>query len=186
MNISDIQTLYAYNRWANQRMFSVLETLSKDQLSTEMTSSFPSIQESVLHILAAEWIWLKRWTGRSPRASVTNAGTSFMMLSALSDGGVATETLSSLAGLRSFSGSLEQERGEFLRGLTDERLLAPLTFSDMSGVEHSAPLVHLMQHLVNHGTYHRGQVTTLLRQAGAETIALDMLYFFREREEQTR
>jgi uncharacterized damage-inducible protein DinB len=52
----------------------------------------------------------------------------------------------------------------------------------MSGNPHSAPLVQLLQHVVNHGTYHRGQVTTMLRQVGAETVALDMLYFFREQD----
>ena len=52
----------------------------------------------------------------------------------------------------------------------------------MAGTPYAEPLVQLLQHLVNHGTYHRGQVTTLLRQAGAETTSLDMLFFFRERE----
>jgi len=55
-----------------------------------------------------------------------------------------------------------------------------LQFSDMAGTPYSEPLVHLMQHLVNHGTYHRGQVITMQRQIGVETVALDMLYFFRE------
>jgi uncharacterized damage-inducible protein DinB len=50
----------------------------------------------------------------------------------------------------------------------------------MAGTPYSEPLVHLMQHLVNHGTYHRGQVTTMLRQLGAQTATLDMLFFFRE------
>jgi uncharacterized damage-inducible protein DinB len=59
---------------------------------------------------------------------------------------------------------------------------APLQFNDMAGNAYSEPLVQLLQHLVNHGTYHRGQVTTLLRQAGAETLSLDMLFFFRERQ----
>ena len=60
------------------------------------------------------------------------------------------------------------------------RLQAPLQFSDMAGNPYSEPLVQLLQHLVNHGSYHRGQVITMLRQAGGETVALDMLFFFRE------
>src|SRR5215475_13864133 len=43
------------------------------------------------------------------------------------------------------------------------------------------PLWQSMQHLVNHGTYHRGQVTTLLRQNGAEPILTDLMHFYRER-----
>ncbi|MDR3748582.1 MAG: DinB family protein [Acidobacteriota bacterium] len=43
------------------------------------------------------------------------------------------------------------------------------------------PLVQLMQHVVNHGTSHRGQVTMMLRQVGAEAVGSDMVYFYRER-----
>ncbi|MGA2370016.1 MAG: DinB family protein [Candidatus Korobacteraceae bacterium] len=182
MNTADIHTLYAYNRWANRRMFSVLEKLSDEQFTTAMQSSFPSIRESVLHILAAEWLWLKRWKGSSPRATVADTSNASAMGSALSNGGVAVETLSTLSGLRSFADSIEQERQEFLSALNDDILQARLTYTDMGGKEFSMPLHYLMQHLVNHGTYHRGQVTTLLRQIGAETVAFDLLFFIREQE----
>lgn len=164
-------------------MFSVLQKLSPEQFNSTRQSSFPSIRGSVLHILAAEWIWLKRWTGASPRATVLDAGTEAMMNSALSNGGVDPAPLETLSGLRSFAESLEQERSGFLRKLTYDTVNARVTFADMSGAPHSAPLVFLLQHVVNHGTYHRGQVTTLLRQAGADTISLDMLYFFRDEEQ---
>jgi uncharacterized damage-inducible protein DinB len=178
MNAADIHTLYAYNRWANRRMFSVLEKLSEEQFSAARLSSFPSIRESMLHIVAAEWIWLKRWKGSSPLATVADSGTASAMGSALSNGGVAVETLSTLSGLRSFADSIEQERQEFLSGLNDDILQARLKYTDMGGKEFSMPLVYLLQHLVNHGTYHRGQVTTLLRQAGAETVSFDLLFFY--------
>ena len=85
-----------------------------------------------------------------------------------------------VAELKSFGDSIERERQEFLSTLSDTTLHAPLNFKDMGGNPYSVPLVQLLQHVVNHGTYHRGQVTTMLRQAGAETVALDMLFFFRE------
>jgi len=46
---------------------------------------------------------------------------------------------------------------------------------------YSNPLWQSMQHLVNHGSYHRGQVTTLLRQHGAPAILTDLMHFYRER-----
>jgi len=183
MTLTDIRSLYAYNLWANQRMFSVLEKLTDAQFTTPRQSSFPSIHESALHILAAEWIWLKRWTGSSPLATVSNATTAATMSSALSNGGVAVEGLSSLSGLRGFADSIEQERRQYLDSLKDDALHARLSYTDMAGKPFSMPLGELMQHVVNHGTYHRGQVTTLLRQAGAETISLDMVFFFRERQQ---
>ena len=73
MNTSDIQTLYAYNRWANERMFSALEKRDQAQFTATVASSFPSIRETVFHILGAEWIWLQRWKGLSPRATTSDA-----------------------------------------------------------------------------------------------------------------
>jgi uncharacterized damage-inducible protein DinB len=182
MNTADVQTLYAYNRWANLRMFSVLEKLSHEQLTAVRQSSFPSIQESVLHIVAAEWLWLKRWKGSSPRATVADTTQASAMGSAMSNGGVTVETLATLSGLRSFADSIERERQEFLSSLDDDALQSRLKYTDMGGKDFSMPLAYLLQHLVNHGTYHRGQVTTLLRQAGGETVAFDLLFFIRERE----
>lgn len=180
MDLNDIRDLYAYNHWSNRRMFSVLDKLSDQQFTSVMQSSFPSIQESVLHILAAEWIWLKRWTGASPRATVSDTTTASAMHSALSNGGVALGTIATLSGLREFADSIEQERQRYLGTLNEANLAARLHYTDMGGKEFSMPLAQLLQHVVNHGTYHRGQVTTLLRQLGAETISLDMVFFFRE------
>ena len=175
MNLADIHDLYAYNLWSNRRMFSTLDKLSDQQFTSVIQSSFPSIQESVMHIFGAEWIWLRRWKGTSPRADGP-----FYLPNLMQKHGVAVETLSTVSGLRSFADSLEQERQEFLRSLTDDDLHAPLRYNGSDGKEFSMPLAKLLQHVVNHGTYHRGQVTTLLRQVGAETISLDLVFFYRE------
>ncbi len=184
MDINDIRTLYAYNLWASRRMFSALEKLSDAQFTAEVQSSFPSIRESVFHILAAEWIWLQRWQGASPRASVPNANASGRTWNGLTPGEKPTyEELASVNALRAFADSLEQRGQAFLNSLNDEKLQLPLSYTDMAGKPFAVPLVQLMQHVVNHGTYHRGQVTTLMRQVGGETVSLDMVYFFREQQE---
>ncbi len=181
MNITDIETLYAYNRWANQRMFSALEKLSDEQFARKAQSSFPSIRETVFHILFAEWIWLKRWEGASPRTNIPDPDASSATWNALSPKGVPpAEDLTTVAALQSFANSIEQERQEFLRGVDDAALQATHHFSDLSGNPQSGPLPQLLQHVVNHGTYHRGQVTTLLRQVGGKPVGLNMRYFFRE------
>jgi uncharacterized damage-inducible protein DinB len=181
MDATDTKTLYAYNHWANERLFSALEKLSDHQFTEAVPSSFPSIRETVFHILFAEWLWLKRWQGKSPRSTLADPDVSPATWSTLTPGGMPTmKELSTLPALRSFADSIEQERQEFLRGLSEDVLHARLQFSDMGGTLYSEPLVQLMQHLVNHGTYHRGQVITMQRQIGVETVALDMLYFFRE------
>ena len=184
MNVADIQTLYAYNRWANERLFSALEKLNERQFTAAVQSSFPSIRETVFHILFAEWLWLKRWQGTSPRSTLADPDASPATWSTLTPGGTPTmKELETLPALKSFAESIELGRQEFLRELNEDTLQARLQFSDMAGTPYSEPLVQLMQHLVNHGSYHRGQVTTLLRQTGGEAASLDMLYFFRENRE---
>ena len=181
MDLADIRTLYAYNCWASRRLFAALDKLSEQQFATQVQSSFPSIRETVFHILFAEWLWLKRWQGTSPRSTLPDPDGSVATWNTLSPGGIpSAKDLATLPALKEFADSIEQERQDFFRGLNEGVLQAPLHFSDMAGTHYAEPLVHLMQHVANHSSYHRGQVTTLLRQLGAETAALDMVVFFRE------
>ena len=181
MDVNDIRSLYAYNDWANQRMFAALEKLTEEQLMATRVSSFPSIWESAFHIVAAEWIWLKRWQGLSPHASVANPDVSAGVWDGLtpSDAPRAAQ-LKELPVLRNLASDIERERQEFLNGFTDVTLQESFHYIDMTGGPRSEPLVNLMLHLFNHGTHHRGQVNTLLRQAGCQAVPLDMIHFFRE------
>ncbi|MDP2956545.1 MAG: DinB family protein [Longimicrobiales bacterium] len=64
--MKDIRTLYAYNRWANLQFLDALSSLSDEELGRDMKSSFPSVSDTLVHLLGAEWVWLERWLGRSP------------------------------------------------------------------------------------------------------------------------
>jgi uncharacterized damage-inducible protein DinB len=163
MTREDIRALYAYNAWANQRILGAAEALTPDQFLRDLGNSFPSVRDTLAHILGAEWVWLRRWLGESP--SALPAGSDFPHLD----------------GLRDRFASLEKERQAFLEGLTEDRLNSPLHYRDMAGKAMTLRLVHSLQHLVNHGTYHRGQVTTLLRQLGATPVSTDMSRFWMER-----
>src|ERR1017187_4853219 len=133
MDLDDIQTLYAYNRWTNQRLFAALEKLNDQQLATEVHSSFTSIREAVFHILFAEWLWLKRWQGTSPRAAGPDPNVTSATWKALLPGGIATpRELTTIAELKPFRDSIERERQEFLNRLSDASLHARLAFKDMS------------------------------------------------------
>src|SRR5208337_598709 len=107
-------------------MFSALEKLSEDQFRAPVASSFPSIRETVFHILGAEWIWLQRWKGISPRATVPDADVNSEIMSRLTPVKVPTvQELSTVAALRSFADTIERERQQFLATVTEDRLLAP-------------------------------------------------------------
>ena len=163
MRLEDIRTLYAYNAWANGRILGAAEALSPDQFLRDLGNSFPSVRDTLAHILGAEWIWLRRWSGESPTA-LPPAG-----------------DFPALASLRERAADLEKERGAFLDALTEARLNGPLHYRDMAGKPCILLLAQSLQHVANHGTYHRGQVTTLLRQLGAKPVSTDMSRFYLER-----
>jgi len=123
MDVNDIRSLYAYNDWANQRMFAALEKLTEEQLMATRVSSFPSIWESAFHIVAAEWIWLKRWQGLSPHASVANPDVSAGVWDGLTPSDAPRGAqLKELPVLRNLASDIERERQEFLNGFTDVTL----------------------------------------------------------------
>ncbi len=163
MTLDDIRTPYTYNGWANQRVLGAAEALAPDQFLRDLGNSFPSVRDTLAHILGAEWVWLRRWLGESPSALLSAAD------------------FPHLGGLRDRFASLEKERQAFLEGLGEDGLNGPLHYRDLAGKPLTLRLVHSLQHVVNHGTYHRGQVTTLLRQLGAKPVSTDLSRFHLER-----
>ena len=73
---------------------------------------------------------------------------------------------------------IEKEQAAFVKGVTDESLKEVITYVNTRGETWRYPLTHMMQHLVNHSSYHRGQVSLMLRQLGAEPAPTDLLVFF--------
>jgi uncharacterized damage-inducible protein DinB len=161
--LADIQELFAYNWWANGRILDAVETLSEEQLDQPLGGSFPTLRTTVGQILTAEGIWLSRWQGDSP--TTLPAGWDFLTFSSL----------------RGHWREVESEQAAFALTLSDETLRAPLSYKTLGGEAFSQPLVHLIRHLINHSTYHRGQVTTLLRQLGVKPPSTDLILFYRER-----
>src|SRR5262249_26271206 len=76
---------------------------------------------------------------------------------------------------------LEGRLLKFVGDLKQEDLNRVMEYKTLKFGTYSNPLWQSMQHLVNHGTYHRGQITTMLRQLGAQPILTDLMHFYRER-----
>jgi uncharacterized damage-inducible protein DinB len=75
---------------------------------------------------------------------------------------------------------LEAERGSFLDGLSDADLDRVVSFRNLAGEPYADPLDGLIRHVVNHSTYHRGQVSTLLRQLGLTPPNTDLITYLRQ------
>ena len=163
MSPEEIQLLYDYNSWANHRSMAAAEKLTNAHFAKPLSSSFSSVRDTLAHIFGAEWIWLERFQGRSP--------------SGLPD----VKQFEDLASLRETWMQQESHLLAFVRGLTQSDLDREMEYKTLKFGVYRNPLWQSMQHVVNHGTYHRGQVTTMLRQLGAEPILTDLMHFYRER-----
>lgn len=163
MTPEEIRTLYDYNAWANHRSLDAAAKLTKEEFTKPMGSSFGSVRDTLAHICSAEWVWLERFQARSPASFPDASG--FLDVESLRVKWAEQE-----GRLLAFAGKL-----------TQEDLNRVMEYKTMKFGVYKNPLWQSMQHVVNHGTYHRGQVTTLLRQLGAQPILTDLMHYYRER-----
>ena len=163
MTHGDLSTLIGFNYWARDRMLDSVSALAVDQYVKPMGNSFSSVRDTVVHIYSAEWVWCSRWHGTSPSSPIN------------------ASDYPDLVGVTSAWRDLEQKIRAFVDGLDDARISDEIEYRLMNGQASRSPIWQMVQHVVNHGTYHRGQVATLLRQLGARPASTDLITFHRER-----
>jgi uncharacterized damage-inducible protein DinB len=168
MNIEDLRTLYDYNSWANHRTLESCASLTPEQFTRDLGSSFRSLRDTLAHIYGAEWLWLERWHGRTPTA-----------LPSSSD-------FPDLQTTRHRFAEIDRNLVDYVASLTAGDLQRVMEIKTTAGALHSQPLWQMLQHLANHSTYHRGQTATLLRQLGAKPVSTDLIGFYRERAAQAK
>ncbi|MGB8541196.1 MAG: DinB family protein [Candidatus Acidiferrales bacterium] len=168
MNIEDFRRLYDYNSWANHRTLEACAPLTGEQFTRDLHSSFRSVRDTLVHILLVEWLWRERWLGRSP--DKYPPATDFPTLEAL----------------RQRWAEVEKNLLGYISSLKPEDLDRVIEHKTTAGVPQAAALSQMLQHLVNHGTYHRGQIATMLRQLDARPISTDLIFFYRERAAQAK
>jgi uncharacterized damage-inducible protein DinB len=161
--LAELRELFEYNRWANERILDVVTPLGADEFKRDMRSSYPSIRDTLVHTLSAEWVWLSRWKGVSPSAMP------------------GSDELVTVGAVRARWREVDAERSEYLDGLTEQRLADVIAYRNTRGEPYATPLWQMLRHVVNHSSYHRGQVTTMLRQLGRPAIATDLIVFYRGR-----
>jgi len=155
----EFSKLFEYNRWANARTLQPVSELTAEEFSRALGGSFRSVHETLAHIYAAEWIWLERWNGRSPRALPT------------------VQDVPTLEALTEKWRTVEEECRAHVGSLTEDRMAQVVTYVNTKGETWSYPLAEILVHLVNHSTYHRGQVATMLRRLGKTPLSTDYLVF---------
>jgi uncharacterized damage-inducible protein DinB len=160
--LDELRELFAYDRWANARLLDATAKLPIEQLDREMGNSFGSIHGTLGHILGAHWVWLSRWLGDSPT-------------------GFPAWDVSTHALLRERWREVEAKQKEYLDALGEADADRMIPYTAFNGAAFENPFAELCRHVINHATYHRGQVVTMLRQLGVEPPATDLIRYYRER-----
>lgn len=158
--------LYDYNEWANGQMFNRLKELPKDVYGKEIQSVFSSISRVLAHVYLSDLGWIEVFSGKNMEHALT--------------------LQEQLKGEMESKG-LEEMEAKFLK-LSEryklffsqlEGLDKPLKIENPNGDIMETSVFEQVPHVVNHGTYHRGNITAMLRQMGYASVPTDYgLYLY--------
>jgi uncharacterized damage-inducible protein DinB len=154
------RSLLAYTMWADRQHLDALETLPVEHLTLDTGTSFGSLLGTVAHVLGSEQVWLARFLGapleRYPEVA----------------------DFPDLAAVRTGFEELWPQMGFFLAGLQGEQLEVDLAWISRGGNSYRRPLWEALVHMSHHSAYHRGQLTTMLRQLGHAAPSTDLIGWF--------
>ena len=156
--VKDLQTLFDYSYWANEKIFDVVAKLTPEEFTEQVAGSFGSVRNTMVHMMSAEWGWLDRSGGaqRGPALVAANYPT--------------------VASLGDQWRKVEANMREFLATLKDSDLDQLREFS-FGGPAYFMRRGDLLQHAAIHCIHHRGQVALLLRSLGYAPGNFDMLFY---------
>ena len=167
MSITSIQGHFArlteYNYWANEKLSNYILELDEELIDKEAHSSFPSLKQTILHISDAELIWLNRLKGKSMSQWPSEAfqGPKEVLIH------------------QWLTPSLSWKK--HVAELDDESILQSFTYQNTKGTEFSNQIADAITQVMNHSSYHRGQIVSMLRQLEQGDIPqTDFIRYLRE------
>jgi uncharacterized damage-inducible protein DinB len=154
-----IQRRLKYHHWAADKIWEALEAVTAEQLDRKWGGSFGTGRALLRHVAGVERLWCDRWNGQSPKSlpdyPATHGGREF----------------------RQEWERIKPDQKRFVDALSQQRLDGDITYVNIKGETWTYALADVLEHLVNHGTYHRGQLTQLLRDLGLPAPSTDFLFF---------
>lgn len=163
MNIETLQMLYNYNWTAHRKIWQIITELTDEQFTRNVDYAFDSIHGQVVHVMGAEWIWLSRLKGINPTTIFLN------------------EDYPTRPAIRAGWDEIETEFRAYLDTLQDDILQEEFHYQTTSGKPFSNSRLHILLHVVNHGTDHRAQMLSMLYRLGARTLEQDLIFYLREK-----
>jgi uncharacterized damage-inducible protein DinB len=151
-----------YSAWASHRLVRAVEHLAPAQLNHDFKTSEHSILGTLVHIFAADRVWLGRVRNEAVAPFLTEADYNLHVLQ--------------------IDWPLLYERwNEWAATLTDDNVADAIAYHDLKGNPYATPIFEIVLHVVNHGTHHRGQVAGFLRALGHTPPPLDLIRYYRDR-----
>ena len=161
MTLEEIKTLHTYNSWADNRIFDAVSRLAEDQYMKDMKNSHGGIHTTLIHLVGAEKVWLERFQGEPQPFLSQNPPKSLSELMAVWE-------------------KVDYNTAKWLGSMADKKMNETFTMKTQKGDVLTHIYWQAFQHLVNHSSYHRGQIVTMLRQLGAKPPTTDLILFYRE------
>lgn len=175
MQKKNFQLFAKYNQWMNKKLFAAAAQLSEHDLRQDKGAFFGSVLGTLNHLLVGDIVWLKRFaTDPEKFRSLDN------IRNTAAPESLDAHLFEDLDLLRAARQQLDTDIVSFCDEITDEQLLEKLDYQNFQSNRYQDQLGLLIQHLFNHQTHHRGQITTLLNQAGIDVGPTDLLVCIRE------
>ncbi|MCG7535238.1 DinB family protein [Pseudoalteromonas sp. OOF1S-7] len=168
--LTQFRLLADYNQWMNQKLYTAAAQLSDAALKQDRGAFFGSILGTLNHLVVADLIWLKRYA-----ACEACAGALAAVVAQPGPTSLDQCLFHDLAQLTDYRQWLDAQILGLLQDLQDSDLTSILTYRNSQGVTYHKPFASLLVHFFNHQTHHRGQVSTLLCQAGEDIGATDLV-----------
>lgn len=152
---------FYYHLWANEQWIEHLRKLPEEIVYKEVNSVFPSISQTFSHMYAVDELWFFRIKGKSLDS-------------------IESKQFNTTQEIKDAFTALHNEMLEFLRLKDDWEEL--VVYYNTKGQCFRNSILEIIHHIVNHGTYHRGNISAMIRQLGYPGVSTDYIYYLREKE----
>jgi uncharacterized damage-inducible protein DinB len=153
----------AYNRWANETVYAAAKELTPQELETDRGAFFGSILGTLNHLLCADRIWMRRFTGTGEAPSALN-----------------TILFDKLGPLEEARRAEDERIAIWVGSITEGALATNFTYTPITNPQVvTQKLGSALSHFFNHQTHHRGQCHMILTSLGKPSLTLDLVYFQR-------
>ena len=155
--VDDLPALFRFNRWADDRILAACRELAPADYHREPVPGWPPIHATLVHLAGSTSVWARRFHGETGL------------------GPVEPDALPTLDAVAELLGRAHDDLDRLVADLTPDRQAARWTYRNFRGETSTVPLWAALRHVVNHATYHRGQVAAKLGRLGARVPETDLV-----------